>query len=615
MTSTPRTGRIRTALVGIGVGLAVVSGTLAAPARAAAAPESACPAPVPIASVTAGMTGEGYTVVRGTEPRPFSVQVLGVLKDGIGAGRDMIMIEVSDLPGERVIEAGGGIWAGMSGSPVYVDGQLLGSVSYGFTLSPSPIGGVTPAADMLKLLNLSARQAARPEGAEEPAKVPVPAAARRTFDSRARAAVPRTLSKLPAPFSISGLNSTRLRQFQADADAADLPVIAYAGSSKAAPSSVGPSVAAAAPVPGGNFAAAMSYGDLTAAAVGTTTAVCDDQALAFGHPFNLSGPATYGANNADSLSIVKDDTVGSFKLANITDAVGMVDQDRLAGLRARLGISPKISDVRSTIRNADTGRVRRGSTKVTTPNMLAELTAFGLLAGYDTTFDEIGDGRATSHWTIIGTRAGGRPLIVHRDNRWASREDVASDPAFDVAYAVDALLNNEFEPVTIDQVRYDSTVGTEYRQLRITGLAVSVNGGRYVAPRALTVTPGATLRVRVTIQPFRSSVKRVATATLTVPRNARGRIGALTAIGGVDLNSGLGEEEPGCLLEDPGCADEPVSSLNQIARGITSQPQNDDLVIRLALESEIDGSVQTTSKSVRRKDTVAGQRSIAITVS
>ena len=100
------------------------------------------------------MTGQGLTVVRGATPQPFAVEVLGVLEDGIGAGRDMIIIEVSDLPGREVISAGGGIWAGMSGSPVYINGQLLGAVAYGFSAAPSPIGGVTPAADMLDLLDL-----------------------------------------------------------------------------------------------------------------------------------------------------------------------------------------------------------------------------------------------------------------------------------------------------------------------------------------------------------------------------------------------------------------------------------------------------------------------------
>ena len=68
-----------------------------------------CPAIIPTSALTDGMTGQGLTVVRGATPQPFAVEILGVFDDGIGAGRDMIIIEVSDLPGRNVISAGGGI--------------------------------------------------------------------------------------------------------------------------------------------------------------------------------------------------------------------------------------------------------------------------------------------------------------------------------------------------------------------------------------------------------------------------------------------------------------------------------------------------------------------------
>ena len=110
--------------------LALVAGLLAAPASAAPIPDGAgLPGNPPTSSVTPGMTGQGLTVVRGATPQPFAVEVLGVLENGIGAGRDMIIIEASDLPGRQVISAGGGIWAGMSGSPVYINGKLLGAVA------------------------------------------------------------------------------------------------------------------------------------------------------------------------------------------------------------------------------------------------------------------------------------------------------------------------------------------------------------------------------------------------------------------------------------------------------------------------------------------------------
>ncbi|MCY7417250.1 MAG: hypothetical protein LH650_01915, partial [Chloroflexi bacterium] len=92
-----------------------------------------CPATIGEAAVTEGMVGTGWTVATGDTPRPFRVKILGTLVDGIAPGRNLIIIKVSDLPGEQVISEGHGIWAGMSGSPVYLNGKLAGAVSYGFS--------------------------------------------------------------------------------------------------------------------------------------------------------------------------------------------------------------------------------------------------------------------------------------------------------------------------------------------------------------------------------------------------------------------------------------------------------------------------------------------------
>jgi hypothetical protein len=117
LSHTLRRTTIGSALLG-----SLVAGLLVAPAAAAPTADipdaTDCPAPIPTSALSAGMTGQGLTVVRGATPQPFAVEILGVLENGIGPDRDMIIIEVSDLPGRSVISAGGGIWGGMSGSPV-----------------------------------------------------------------------------------------------------------------------------------------------------------------------------------------------------------------------------------------------------------------------------------------------------------------------------------------------------------------------------------------------------------------------------------------------------------------------------------------------------------------
>ena len=171
-----------------------------APARAAAAPPGPCPAAVPVSQVTAGLTGTGYTVSSGTTPEPFTARVIGVLRDGIAPGLDMIIVE-TDSP---AIRAAGGIWAGMSGSPVYTsDGRLLGAVAFGLSGAPSRIGGITPAGEMLKVLGFPSAA-----NLQLPARVRLPKSLQERIAGTGAASVAQAaggMSQLRVPVAISGL--------------------------------------------------------------------------------------------------------------------------------------------------------------------------------------------------------------------------------------------------------------------------------------------------------------------------------------------------------------------------------------------------------------------------
>lgn len=589
-------GRRRRALVAASAAFVVAAASWAAPAQAEPEPGAPitaqvadpCPSAVPTSAIVPGLVGEGLTVVRGNTPQPFKVEVLGLLKDGIGAGRDMVMIEVSDLDGQEVV-GDNGIWAGMSGSPVYVNGQLLGAVSYGFTASPSPIGGLTPAADMLALLGTGQ---ATPAGSVR-TKVSLSTNQRKAFATRAAAAVPRTtLQRLRTPLSVSGLTSKRLASLQSAFDGAGKSVITYAGGRVGAAAPV-----AADPVPGGNFAAVLTSGDLTIGGVGTTTAVCGIRVLAFGHPMDFAGQVSYGANAATSLAIVKDSTFGSFKMANIDQTIGTVDQDRLAAIRATLGKGPATTPITSKITNLDNRKTRIGTTRVAAPDYTAAATAYGLWANYDSTFDKWGKGLASSSWTIRGTRAGGRAFAVSRNNLWSDRSDPTIEPTIEVADAVDALRSNEIEPVKITSVTFTSAVSSAYDRYRITGLAVSVNGGKYKTSSAIKVKPKAKLRVKVTMRGYQSSVDRTVLLNLTVAKRYAKQTGTLTVQGGLDA-SGSSEIDPSCLLE---ACDEPDGSLNSVIAGITAAPANNavraDLDFGENAEDEFSTDARTTAQA------------------
>lgn len=607
----------RTVAAGSAVLLAVLGGALAVPAHAAPVTPGVsvpdCPDTVPVSSVTTGMVGQGLTVVTGKTPSPFKVEVLGVMKNGIGAGRDLIMIKVSDLPNQHVIDQGAGIWAGMSGSPVYVDGQLLGAVSYGFTLAPSPIGGLTPAADMTPLLGLGGAAAQRPENVKTNTKLKLSPAARKALAARAGTAIPRgTLQPIETPLGVSGLSSRRVDRLQSDLTHAGRDFRAYAAGGHSA-SAVGgtPTVR---PEAGGNFSFSLSSGDVDSFGTGTTTLVCEDQALAFGHPIDLLGPVSYTANDADSLAIVQDNTFGSFKMANLGEPIGTLDQDRTEGVRADLTRTPDTTTVTTVIDDADTGASRTGTTNVSDPNSLSGLLPYIVFAGQDAVFDEWGDGVATSDWTITGKRAGGIPFSVTRSNSWASRDDVTIDPAVDVASAVDQLINNDYENVTIDNVDFGSTMKTKYHQRHITFLSVSVNGGRWTTAKRLTIKAGDKLRLHVGMKEYRGVGTTYSLLSLTVPKKARGQVADLSVIGGNEL-SNFDEFQDGCLFEEDLCGDPSASgSLNKIISSITSAPRNNTVVAELTYDDDNDNTVTAAKTTKLNTLTVTGERDITVRV-
>ena len=172
----------------------------AAGTTALAAPGD-CPQVMAESAVHKGMVGTGWTVVQGHVPKPFKVKIVGILKDGVIAGKDIIMARLSDAPGHHFIARAGGGWAGISGSPVYINGKLVGSTSYGFTGAPSPLMGLTPAQDIVDILSYpAASSASRAVLASRADRVTIPPSMRRTLGISSEQA--QTFGRMPIPFAV-----------------------------------------------------------------------------------------------------------------------------------------------------------------------------------------------------------------------------------------------------------------------------------------------------------------------------------------------------------------------------------------------------------------------------
>jgi SpoIVB peptidase S55 len=610
--------RARRAVVAATIAALLALGALAAPAAGhatarsplafQAAPADPCPAAVPVGEVTAGLTGTGYTVSSGTTPEPFTAEVIGVLKDGIAPGLDMIIVE-TDSP---AIRAAGGIWFGMSGSPVYTaDGRLLGAVAYGLSFAPSRIAGVTPAEEMRKLLGLPSAAQAKPA-----AKVRLSTALQDRIVRTGAASTAQAASgmrQLPLPLGISGLTGAHFDKVaQAAAKSRKLATVPFrAAAAPSAPAS--PAEIA----PGGNFAAALSYGDVTAAGVGTTTAVCDGLALAFGHPFTFGGKVALSAHAADALYVQPDNLFGPFKVANLGGVAGTEDQDRLAGIRARLGAGPAPVPVTSTVSAAGTGLSRTGATQVNMDIDLPTLAAIHLLSNLDRTLQKIGEGTAAVRWTVTGTTRAGA-FTLTRPNRFASQFDVSFQSIFELLDFLSLIQAQSFEEVNFSKVTITASADELYRRYRIEKVLQRVGPNRYVevtSRRPIRVKAGAVVVIRVRLAPFK---QRGGVANLDVgfriPRDRAGSRGNLALVGGA---SAFGEDIF-CLFDPDACGEATgAKSFAQVLQVLGRQPRNDQLIATMTIDparGKPGSRPSVTRKVLTATQIVTGQRSVPVLV-
>jgi hypothetical protein len=307
---------------------------------AATLPAQRDPAPTKIMKVDdvrPGMKGVGYTVFQGTKPEPMGVEVLGVLRNLNGPKSDVVLVK---LVGEKPEFTG--VVAGMSGSPVYIDGKLLGAIAYRIgQFSKEPIAGVTPIEQMLEINEFD--QSIPQGGAAAVARV---SGASRTSSPGADDGNPiqsyaQYLQPIAAPFIFNGFNEAAIRQFAPALSAVGItPVMGVGSASKdKQPEPL---------VPGSAVSAIMVRGDMDVAATCTVTYMDKDHLLACGHPLMQFGMVDMPMTKANVVATLSS-PLNSFKIINTTEAVGAFVQDRHTGILGRFDREPKMIPVTLSI--------------------------------------------------------------------------------------------------------------------------------------------------------------------------------------------------------------------------------------------------------------------------
>jgi hypothetical protein len=299
-----------------------------------AAPVIPSQATIPVSQIHTGMRGVAYTVFEGIKPESMDVEVLGVLRNVNGPKGDIILIR---LHGAKVEYTG--VVAGMSGSPVYLDGKLAGALAFRIgEFSKEPIAGVTPIADMLEINALDKSPA------EETAAIkPSVSAAGKTASPGDETALSGTVSTqdfsnylkpIETPLVFNGFSEDAVRRFAPDFAAAGIVPVMGAGSvsEEKQPEPL---------EPGSAVSAILVRGDMDIAATCTVTYIDPQHLLACGHPLLQFGSVDLPMNKAQVLATLPS-PLNAFKIVNTTEEAGVFVQDRHTGI---LGVFDKQPDM------------------------------------------------------------------------------------------------------------------------------------------------------------------------------------------------------------------------------------------------------------------------------
>ena len=425
----------------------------------------------PLEDVRAGQKGTARTVFSGAEPQEFGVEVLGVLKGYPAPRQSLIIAKLSGGQVERT-----SVFAGMSGSPVYIDGKLVGAVAYAFPFAKEPICGITPIKNMIDIFERG-RQAG--EGRDESGFVREPRAVSylQLAGSDWKPLLPRgqasgasfvapvatgsplvgllgqQFAPIATPLVFNGFSQQAVSQFSTQLQAQGLLPVAGVGG--AAPLTPLGKVTEQTLAPGSSISVELVRGDFSVAASGTVTHRDGERIYAFGHPFLSLGSSDMPMSESSVVTVIPN-TMNSFKLTVPGQMVGTISQDRSTGIYGRLSQAPKMIPVTIKLHSnrdqVETYKYEVASDEFLTP-LLLNMTIYSTITSSERS---LGDSTVSVRGKI--EVKGQEPITLERR---FSTTGAGINAAGSVAAPVQALLSSGFEgvelgPITLDIAASDS---------------------------------------------------------------------------------------------------------------------------------------------------------------
>ncbi|MDH7602995.1 MAG: SpoIVB peptidase S55 domain-containing protein [Armatimonadota bacterium] len=533
---------------------------------------------MPVSEIKRGMRGYGLTVFHGTKIERFDLEVLGVLKQ-MNTGGDLILVRIGGGP---ITKRSTGIIAGMSGSPCYINGKLIGAIAYGSGYAKEPIGMVTPIADMLEAWD--EHLPSRPSGhSSPPADLPEPISVGGQLVRKVAIAQPGAeevgvsngvlhMVPLMTPVMVSGLSPRGIGRL------AEL-LRPYGVLPMAGPGGKGKENVAAELRPGAAVGVSLARGDIDITAIGTLTYRRGNKILAFGHPM-----LGIGAIDAPLTTAFVDDLISSyrvsFKVASPLKTVGRIFQDRPWSVAGALGTLPKTIPVTVSIRDDAFNRSRTYRVDVINHPLLAS-TLLTLVVGeaiYES-HPVPGDATAEVEYEVVADEVG----KITRSNLFFDSTAVDSAAISDLAYLLRLLSSNRFYPLDVKSVNV---------KVRISGKRTTAVIDR-IFVKEREYEPGETVDVGVVLRPYKQP-RVTKTFSVKIPSTVPDGKLILYVRGGASVSEGpsivgvsSGEGGATMAVVQPGSGSELASADNvkQLIEKYLKREKNNDIVVQLLTRS------------------------------
>jgi len=435
---------------------------------------------IPVDEIHAGMRGVAYTVFQGVKPEPMDVEVLGVMKNVNGPKGDIILIRLHGTKAEYT-----GVVAGMSGSPVYIDGKLAGALAFRIgEFSKEPIAGVTPISEMLEINAMDRR----PGGDSAPIQARAGAAETKTSGPGMNSAsisqnVGNYLRPIDTPLVFNGFSEETIRRFAPQFASAGVVPVMGAGSHS--------DVKQPEPLePGSAVSAILVRGDMDIAATCTVTYVDPQRLLACGHPLLQFGMVDLPMTKAQVLATLPS-PLNAFKIVNTTESVGTFVQDRHNGIMGVFDKQPDMIPVTLTIHGGPTSKEFHyevlNNAKLSPVAMMA--TVFNALHGINEYGEEI-------TYRMNGSISVKGYPDVTLQNMFApgdSGQPAAALAALSLGDRFGRIYDNHYDVPDIRGVKVDFDLVKERRWARLESTRTDVTEAR----------PGDEIVVETVLRPYR----------------------------------------------------------------------------------------------------------------